>query len=166
MAKYYVRKGIYEKDGFRVVRDLHPIDEAEFEAFCESVDGYLLSLDSTNTSSYDDSDDERVEDSSRISYSSVYRELNPRENAESLLMVDGKIVGVVYVINKGKSDEYTRAFSFDGKIAQTMRLGYSASHSSSYTYVDRVSLVKKGKNGVPETAREASFFQSEMFPSL
>lgn len=166
MSVYYVRKGIYEKDGLRVVRDLHPIAEEEFEAFCKSVDGYLLSLDSTNTSSYDNSDDERVEDSSRISYSSVYRELNPKGNAESLLMVDGKIVGVVYVINKGKSDEYTRAFSFDGKIAQTMRLGYSASHSSSYTYVDRVSLVKKGEKGVPETAREASFFQSEMFPSL
>ena len=163
---YYVRKGIYEKDGFRVVRDLHPIGEAEFEEFCKSVEGYLLSLDSTNTSSYDNSDDERVEDSSRISYSSIYRELNPRENAENLLMVDGKIVGVVFVVDEGKSGEYTRAFSFDGKIAQTMRLGYSASHSSSYTYVDRVSLAKKGENYVPETAREVRFSQSEMFPSL
>lgn len=62
-------------------------------------------------------------------------------------MVDNKIVSVVFVVDKGKSSEYTRAFSFDGKIAQTMRLGYSASHSSSFTYVDRVSLVKKGTNG-------------------
>ena len=163
---YYVRKGIFEKDGFRVVRDLTPISAEKFEEFCKKMEGYLLSLDSTNTSSYDDSDDERVESSSRVSYSSIYRELNPKNNAESLLMVDGEIVGVVYVINKGKSDEYTRAFSFDGKIAQTMRLGYSASHSSSFTWIDRVSLAKKGENGVPETAKEADFFQSEMFPSL
>ena len=163
---YHVRKGIYEKDGFRVVRDLHPVPTDVFEEFCKYMEDYLLSLDSTSTSSYDDSDDERVVPSSRISYSHIYRELNPRKNSESLLMVDNKIVGVVFVVNKGKSDEYTRAFSFDGKIAQTMRLGYSASHSSSFTYVDRVSLARKGTKGVPETAKEADFFQSEMYPSL
>ena len=162
---YYVRKGIYEKDSFRVVRDLHPIDAETFEEVCKYLDDYLLSLDSVRTSSYDNSDDERVEDSSRISYSSIYREIKPRGNCESLLMVDNKIVGVVFVVKNG-NDKYTRAFSFDGKIAQTMRLGYSASHSSNFTYVDRVSLVKKGVNGAPTTAREANFFQNEMFPSL
>ena len=46
-------------------------------------------------------------------------------------MVDGKIVGVVFVVTSG-NNKYTRAFSFDGSIAQSMRLGYSASHSSNY----------------------------------
>lgn len=163
---YYVRKGIYEKDGFRVVRDLHPVDAAEFERFCGAIDGYLLSLESVSTRSYDDSDDERVTPTESYHKSCIYREINPRKDAKSLLMVDGKIVGVVFVVNEGKSDSYTRAFSFDGKIAQSMRLGYSASHSSSYTYVDRVSLVKKGEKGVPETAYDAKFSQSEMYPSL
>lgn len=163
---YYVRKGIYENGNFIVTKKLHPIDAVEFEETCKYLADYLLSLESTYTSSYDNSDDERVEDSSRISYRCIYREINPMKNSESMLMVDNKIVGVVFVVNKGKSNEYTRAFSFDGKIAQSMRLGYSASHSSSYTYVDRVSLVKRGTKGVPETEREANFFQSEMFPSL
>ena len=80
-------------------------------------------------------------------------------------MVDNKIVGVVFVVKNG-NNSYTRAFSFDGSIAQSMRLGYSASHSSSFEYVDRVSLLKRGENDAPETAREAKFEQSEMFPSL
>ena len=167
MATYYVRKGIYEKDGFRVVRDLHPVPVDIFEEFCEFMEDYFISLDSANTSSYDDSDDERVGgETRRISYSQKIRKIDPREQSESLLMVDNKIVGVVFVVNKGKSDEYTRAFSFDGKIAQTMRLGYYASHSSSFTYVDRVSLVKKGSKEAPKEARQARFYQSEMYPDL
>ena len=65
------------------------------------------------------------------SFRCAYREINPRKNAESLLMVDGKIVGVVFVVTSG-NNKYTRAFSFDVSIAQSMRLGYSASHSSNY----------------------------------
>ena len=165
MANVYVRRGIYENGYFRVVRDLVPVDEQYFEEFCKEMEPYLLSLEEVSTSSYDDSDDERVTPSSSYSVRCTYRELNPRNNAESLLMVDGKIVGVVFVVTNG-NEKYTRAFSFDGSIAQTMRLGYSASHSSSFQYVDRVSLVKRGQNGVPETAREARFDQHEMYPSL
>ena len=165
MANVYVRKGIYEKDGFRVVRDLKPIDEKQFEEVCKELEPYLLSLEETATSSYDDSDDERVTPSSRYTVRRTLREINPRENAQHLLMVDDKIVGVVFVVKNG-NEKYTRAFSFDGTIAQTMRLGYSAAHSSSYKYVDRVSLVKKGENGVPNEAKEARFEQSEMYPSL
>ena len=107
---YYVRKGIYEKDVFRVVRDLHPVATDVFEEFCKYMEDYLLSLDSTSTSSYDDSDDERVVPSSRISYSHIYRELNPRKNSESLLMVDNKIVGVVFVVNKGNPSRKSYRF--------------------------------------------------------
>lgn len=165
MGNVYVRRGIYEGNNFRVVRDLAPIDEQEFEKVCKELEPYLLSLEETSISSYDDSDDERVTPSSRHTVKCIYREINPRNNAEYLLMVEGKIVGVVFVVSKG-NDKYTRAFSFDGSIAQSMRLGYSASHSSHYEYVDRVSLVKRGENYVPETAREANFSQSEMYPSL
>ena len=166
MASVYVRRGIYENGVFRVVRDLAAIDETQFEEICKELEQYLLSLEEISTSSYDDSDDERVTPSSRYTVSRKYREINPRKNSESLLMVDGKIVGVVFVVRDNSRNTYTRAFSFDGSIAQSMRLGYSASHSSCFEYVDRVSLVKRGENGAPETAREANFSQSEMYPSL
>ena len=165
MANIYVRKGIYENGVFHVVKKLAPIEQDQFEKTCNELEPYLLSLEETSITSYDDSDDERVEPSYSYTVRCKYREINPRKNAESLLMVDDKIVGVVFVVRNGYN-EYTRAFSFDGSIAQSMRLGYSASHSSNFEYVDRVSLVKRGEKGVPETAREANFFQSEMYPSL
>ena len=165
MGNVYVRKGIYENGVFRVVRNLVAISEEEFEKICKELEPYLLSLEETSITSYDDSDDERVTPSSTYTVRSKYREINPKNNSEFLLMVDGKIVGVVFVVKKG-NEQYTRAFSFDGSVAQSMRLGYSASHSSNFQYVDRVSLVKRGKNGVPESAREANFVQSEMYPNL
>ena len=165
MANVYVRRGIYENGNFRVVRNLAPKSEEQFEEVCKELEPYLLSLEEVSISSYDDSDDERVTPSSRETVRRTYREINPRRNAESLLMVDNKIIGIVFVVTNG-NEQYTRAFSFDGSIAQTMRLGYSASHSSYYQYVDRVTLVKRGENGAPETAREARFDQQEMYPSL
>lgn len=165
MGNVYVRKGIYENGVFRVVRNLVAISEEEFEKICKELEPYLLSLEETSITSYDDSDDERVTPSSTYTVRSKYREINPKNNSEFLLMVDGKIVGVVFVVKKG-NEQYTRAFSFDGSVAQSMRLGYSASHSSNFQYVDRVSLVKRGENGVPESAREAKFEQSEMYPNL
>lgn len=161
----YVRRGICENGYLRVVRDLAPIDETIFEAFCKEVEPYYLSLDQIVTTSYDDSDDERVEPTSSYSVKRIIRELNPRNNAEHLLMVDGKIIGVVFTVTNG-NNKYFRAFSFDGKVAQSMRLGWSASHSSSFEYVDRVSLIKKEDKDAPETARDARFVQSEMYPSL
>jgi len=165
MSLIQVRRGIYEKGEFRVVRDFATISKEEFEKVCKELEPYLLCLEEVSLSSYDECDDERVEPTYRRTISCKYRELNPRENAESLLMVNYKIVGVVFVVVNG-SREYTRAFSFDGSIAQSMRLGYSASHSSDYEYVDRVSLAKRGENGAPETAREVNFRQNEKFPNL
>lgn len=165
MGSIYVRKGIYENGEFRVLNKLVPLDEERFEKVCKQLEPYLLSLEEVSISSYDDSDDERVTPTRRETVRRKYREINPRENAEHLLMVDDKIVGVVFVVKNG-NDQYTRAFSFDGTIAQSMRLGYYASHSSYFEYVDRVSLVKRGQNGVPNTDREARFSQSEMYPSL
>ena len=80
-------------------------------------------------------------------------------------MVDGKIIGVVFTVTNG-NDKYFKAFSFDGKVAQSMRLGWSASHSSSFVYVDKVSLINKEDKEAPEEARDADFVQSEMYPSL
>jgi hypothetical protein len=47
-----------------------------------------------------------------------------------------------------------------------MSQGYSASHSSNYTYLERVSLVPAGKDNAPETAYSTRFDQSEMYPTF
>ena len=131
MASVYVRKGFYQKDEFILQKDLFLIDEQKFEAACKELEPYLLSLEEVSINSYDDSDDERVTPSKSYSVRTKYREINPKKNSESLLMVDDKIVGVVFVVTNG-NNKYSRAFSFDGKIAQSMRLGYYASHSSNF----------------------------------
>ena len=166
MMGYYVRRGFYEGDKLIIQKELFPVDEQEFERQCKYLEDYLIALETINTSSYDNSDDERVEDNARYTSSFKYRELNPKNNSEYLLMIDNKIAGVVFVVTQGQYDSYLRAFTFDGKIAQSMRLGYYASHSSYFEYVDRVRLVKKGSKGIPSEAREANFKQSEMYPSL
>lgn len=165
---YYVRTGQFDKDGyFDVFNDLHPVEEEIYLEACKELEGYLIGLQTTYTRSYDDSDDERVENETRTYYkTSKYREINPITQSESMLFIDNKIVGVVYMVDKGKNSEQLRAFLFDGKIAQSMRLGWSASHSSSFEYVDRIILVKKGEDGAPLNAKEANFFQSGMYPSL
>lgn len=160
----FVREGVYI-DGYLKVRKLVPISDEKFLEVCEKLKPYLLALEETATTSYDDSDDERVTPSQTYTKNVRYREINPKENAEHLLMVDNEIVGVVFTVKNG-NDRYFRAFSFDGKIAQSMRLGWSASHSSSFQYVDRVSLKLRGKDGTPKEAKDANFVQSEMFPSL
>ena len=165
MGNIYVRRGIFENGYLRVVRDYATISEEYFEEVCKELEPYLLCLEETRTTSYDDSDDERVTPSSTYTVSVKYRQLNPKENANHLLLVDNKIVGVVFTVKNG-NDTYFKAFSFDGKIAQSMRLGWSASHSSQFQYVDRISLAKRGENGVPTEAKDANFIQNEMFPSL
>ena len=165
MDNVYVRTGIFENGYFRVTNKLALMTEEQFEKECKKLEPYLIALEETSVTSYDDSDDERVTPSSTYTVKAKYRELNPKENSEHLLMLNNEIVGVVFTIRAG-NDKYFRAFSFDGSIKQSMRLGYSASHSSSFEYVDRVSLVKKGENGVPETAKEINFLQSEMYPNL
>ena len=161
----YVKRGIFVDGYLKVSKKLVPISDEKFLEVCERLKPYLLALEETATTSYDDSDDERATPSSTYTKSVRYRELNPKENAEHLLLVDDEIVGVVFTVKSG-NEVYYKAFSFDGTIAQSMRLGWSASHSSSFEYVDRVSLKERGKDGAPTAAKDANFIQSEMYPSL
>jgi hypothetical protein len=124
------------------------------------MDGYLLKIEGEHTRSYDNSDDERAGSSSSSTPFVSYRELDPYKNSEGLLYIKGKICGVVFRIKSGR-DETIHTFTFSGSTAQTVRLGYSASHSSSYTYIERVSLVKRGEDGAPEEGRPISFSVSE-----
>ena len=58
------------------------------------------------------------------------------------------------------------AFFFDGSVAQRTTLGYSASHSSRHTSVDRITLVRRGEDGAPAKGASIRFKQHEMYPSF
>lgn len=141
------------------------ISAEAFEALIADLKDCLLYIQGEKTSSYDNSDDDRVESSSHSWSFGHYFEIEPWENSKHLLRINGKIRGVVFHISSGSEVSYY-AFLFDNSIKRTLRMGYSASHSSSYTYVEQVSLVKRGKKGAPETGSYLRYEQNEMYPSF
>lgn len=162
------RREVYIGNGGRFRRaDCKKITWEEKEKIAEFFSHHLLKIYTEDEGSYDNSDDERVTDSYHSSSSYVYREVNVERDLYGLVMRDGEITGVVfYVKNNSGSEVWAKVFNFNGEPKNWMRLGWSASHSSSYTTVGRVKLVKKGENGAPESAEEATFIQSEMYPSI
>lgn len=141
------------------------ISAEEFEMLIAEFKDCLFHVQGDGSSSYDDSDDERVECVSRHYGFSRYFEMDLWEDSQYLLRIDGKIRGVVFHITSGSNVEY-HPFLFDNSIKKTLRMGYSASHSSCFTYIERVSVVKKGENGAPDEGGNLRFAQNEMFPSF
>ena len=141
------------------------ITDAEFEALIADFEDCLFHVQGDGRNTYDDSDDERATCSERYYGFSRYMEISPWENSEYFLRIDGKIRGVVFHITSGNDIEY-HPFLFDNSIPHTFRMGWGASHTSSYMWIERVSVVKKGKNGAPQEGRILRFKQNEMFPSF
>lgn len=162
------RREVYVGNGgrFRHRDDCKTISEEEKEKIAKFFADHLLQIYFDDESSYDNSDDERVTDSYRSSSYCVYREVNVERDLYGLVMRDGEIKGVVFYVKDNSSNVYAKVFNFNGEPKNWMRLGYSASHSSSYTTVGRVKLVKKGVDGAPERAEEATFIQHEMYPNI
>lgn len=142
------------------------ITEEEFLALTTELKDYLLYVEGVNTRSYDNSDDERASCSSSEYKFGHYYEIAPRENSQYLLRIDGKIRGVVFRVTYGQYDISYYPFLFDNGITNSFRMGYSASHSSEFTYVKRVSLVKRGEGNAPQTARNIDFRQNGTYPSI
>ena len=94
-----------------------------------------------------------------------YVKVDAHQDKDVLLWRDGEIVGVVFTIRAGSSEK-ERRFFFDGSVSEGFTVGYSASHSSRYTDVDRVSLVKKGENGAPVEGGYMNFSPSENNPDI
>lgn len=165
---FKISDGSFTNDGkFVVKKSLGSISCDEFDKIAEYLDGYLLKIEYVETSTYDNSDDDRVEDSSSRYEGVAYRDIDARNNSEALLRVDGEIKGVVFRIELKYGREVDcHAFFFDGSVQQRMSLGYSASHSSSYTYFNRITLVPKGVDGAPESAGKIRFNQHELYPSI
>ena len=167
--KINVKSGCFTPEGwFKVDRGFTRVSEYDLDELAKYLEGYLLKIECSRRTTYDNSDDDRVEDSDD-SYDFVrYSEIDPKKDHEALLYYDNEFKGVVFTIeSKDKRDEYSyHAFFFDGSVQSSFSMGYSASHSSDYTYVKRVTLVKKGVDGAPESAGNAKFEQHEMYPSF
>lgn len=158
---YVGKGGEYDDD------DTKTISLEEKEKIAKLFDEHLLKIYYTDESSYDNSDDDRVGDDSYHSSSSyVYRSVNLEQDLYGVVMHDGEIVGIAFYVNENRYDTFVNVFYFSNQPKNAMTLGYSASHSSSYTTVFKVELVKKGENDVPQDAKELSFIQSRMYPEI
>ena len=162
------RDQVYVGNGGRFKRDkdLASISWAEIEKIKTLFAEHLLKIYEEDESSYDNSDDERVIDSHRSSSRYIYREVDVDQDLYGLVVRDGEVKGVVFYVKEDAYETRAVVFNFDGNPKQWMRLGYSASHSSSYTTVGRVKLVKRGEDDAPQSARKVSFIQSRNNPSL
>lgn len=145
--------------------DCKRISAEEKQKIADFFSTKLLKIYFQDQRSYDNSDDERAEESFSRSNSYVYREINVEQDLYGLVMQDEEIVGVVFYVKDG-SEETAKVFYFTGKPKNSMWLGYSASHSSSWTIVCGVELVNKGEKGAPTEAKEATFIQSKMYPNI
>ena len=169
MKAIKISKGVYGEDGkLTVCKNPGTATVAELEELAGRLAGYLLKIELTEVSSYDDSDDDRWGCSTDTYHNTVYAELDPMEDGEALLKVDGEFVGVVFRVEpKSRYGEVSLcAFTFDGSVAQRATLGHSASHSSEYVTVERMTLVPRGQNGAPEKGKCIRFSQHESYPSF
>ena len=165
MAKVKVSVGQFnEKDIFKVDSRLKEIDEEEFNTAVAMLEPFLLEVEYTVTSSYDNSDDDRVEDSWDRYSMTRYFEIGAKENPASMLWSNGMIIGVVFFVSdRHKEDPY--AFFFDDSVQQGFSLGYSASHSSQYSYINTVKLVARDSVTPYGKTYPAPYRQAKMYPS-
>ncbi len=141
------------------------ITQAQLESYAEQLKDYLLKIDYTRTRSYDNSDDDRVTDSFSKWDGVKYCEIEPLNNSKHLVVDGDTVVGVMFEV-RDSNCEKTHVFLFNGEVQESMSLGYSASHSSDWTYVNTVTLVKRGENGAPQEGYSLRFCQSKMYPSI
>jgi hypothetical protein len=116
---YRVATGCFGADGrFVIAQKPITIGEAEMERVKAALDGHLLKFQGTKTSSYDNSDDDRVEDSYHSYQFTSYGSVSAEEDSKHLLWVDGKLVGVVFSVTptRGRDVGY-HAFFFDGSLS-------------------------------------------------
>ncbi len=126
------------------------------EPVAKELEGYLLKIEGSDSYSYDNSDDDRAGSYSSTTPFTTYKEINALENSKALIFVNKELKGVMFSVKSGSKYYYYRYY-LDGSIKSTIRIGYSASHSSSFIYIEKVTLVKKGENGAPTEASAVKF---------
>ena len=158
-GKYDIYVGSGGKFDIGKGKDVKTISPEEKEKIASLFSEYLLKIHYTEEDRYDGGDDDRAGDYYSCSDTYVYREVDVEWGVEGMVMHDGEITGVVFYVKDGDT-VYAEVFYFSNQPKNTMKLGYSASHSSSYITVFKVELVKKGENGAPERAQSISFKKS------
>ena len=141
-------------EGDKLIRDgLTPVPYEVIQKCQNFFSNYLLRIDVSDYSSYDSSDDDRASDSTYRSSSTVYRDLDIFNYSKMLVVIEEELVGIVIEVHHMcRDDNSMNIFTFDGKIQENISVGYSASHSSQYFYINKIALVKKGVDGVPNDA--------------
>ena len=165
----FVTDGRFDENGKLILnKELGYISKDNLNKAVEKLEGYALQMFYEESSSYDNSDDDRVEDSSSSYSSYCYRDIDPLKNSKALLRINNEIVGVVFRVKSYYSNEEPSLYSylFDGSYSSGMTLGYSASHSSNFITVKRIKLVKKGENDVPTSNKVANFTPSQTSTSI
>lgn len=160
--------GIIEGDALRIRRNKKAgfISAEDLAAVVEEFSDYLLYIEGEEKDSYDGSDDDRAGTyGSRRSFG-YYYELDPENNSQHLIRIDGRVRGVMFEVTWGYNEPELYPFLFDGTIAREMTLGWGASHSSHFLTVKKVSLKKRGENGAPNEAQPISFRKSSSSTSL
>lgn len=160
--------GIIEGDALRIRRNKKAgfISAEDLAAVVEEFSDYLLYIEGEEKDSYDGSDDDRAGTyGSRRSFG-YYYELDPENNSQHLIRIDGRVRGVMFEVTRGYNEPELYPFLFDGTIACEMTLGWGASHSSHFLTVKKVSLKKRGENGAPNEAQPISFRKSSSSTSL
>lgn len=162
------REDVYVGFGgkFKHNKDCKTVSTEEKERIKALFATHLLKIYYTDQYGYDNSDDERASDSYHSWASYVYRTVDLEQDLYGLVVREGEVKGVVFYVKNDRNDAYATVFHFDGKPKNSVTMGYSASHSSSYTTICRVELVKRGENGAPEDAPSARFIQHERYPQL
>ena len=136
-----------------------------FHPVAEEFSQYLLLIEGSTYHSYDNSDDDRASDwESRGSYT-AYGKIDLKNDYESYIWSENRPIGVVFRARDGRDTDLF-IFYFDKRNQTTMRLGYSASHSSNYLYIESVTLVKKGVKGAPAEGENINFSPNAEYPSL
>ena len=158
----------YVNDG-RILNNkikLKKVSEEFLKILEDEFKDYLLYIEGETSYEYDNSDDERASSYSSSTKFGYYRDLDIINNSEHLIVVNDKVIGVVFYISEGYNSYRYYEFLFDGSYKKSFSVGYSASHSSHFVYVEKVSLVKKGENGVPTTANKMTFKISSTATSI
>ncbi|MBR2460333.1 MAG: leucine-rich repeat domain-containing protein, partial [Clostridia bacterium] len=154
--KYYVIDTNYKRKA---------IVASVFEPAARELLECVLKIEGENYSSYDNSDDERASSSSNQYGFVRYGRIDPFNDNDYIIWDGDRPRGVVFRVKSGRDTSYHR-FYFDQSINETVRLGYSASHSSSYTYINNIKLVKKGEDGAPDEGGYINFNPSENYPDF
>ncbi|MBO5313137.1 MAG: hypothetical protein J6B29_04135 [Clostridia bacterium] len=150
----------------RSIKHSAPLSRKEFDELIKDIKDCLLYVEGVDESGYDNSDDDRCGCYSSRAPFGIYYEPDFLDNCEHLLRIDGKIAGVVFFVSHGSREMTYEPFLFDNSIPNSLTLGYSASHSSQYYHINKVSLVRRGENGAPQKGKEIYLRQSKNSPSI